>query len=465
MTTVEDVQRLAADFESFHARFADLFVRPETRHASRAYLRGLLSGAQRKNTWQMAEALGEHDPQALQRLLYQARWDADAARDRLEDFVVERFGDPQGIGVLDESAVAKQGMHSVGVKRQWCGRLGKQENCQVGVYLAYVSPRGHTFLDRRLYLPEDWCADEERLEEAKVPVSVQFATKPELGRQMLEHALGKGVPMRWVAGDEVYGNSPELRDWIDAQGLSYVMAIAKNTQVFASRATVEAPRQRTGGRPQTKARLAPGGPPAQKAEEVVTSWPASAWARLSVGAGEKGPRLYDWACARVWESRSHLPGREMWLVARRSVSDPKEIAYYYSNAPRRTSLYEIARVAAARWPIEQCLREGKGDCGLDEYEVRYFHSWYRHVTLSIMAHAWLASVHSQETMWMAGKKEIPRRGGTAGTRRGERAGGAPSIGDCPAVAASLSRADLSLVHLAALQATTGSPEPLSTPAC
>src|SRR5579863_3794683 len=394
--TLDELEQWASDFERFHARFAPLFRRSEPRQAARQYLRGLLSSVRRKNTWQMAEALGERDPQRLQRLLFDAEWDADALRDELQSFVVEEFGHPEGIGVLDETSFVKKGTHSVGVKRQYCGTLGKRENCQVGVFLSYVSEQGHTFLDRRLYLPEEWAQDEPRRKAAKVPKQVSFQSKPALGVAMLEHAWQRGVPMRWVTGDEGYADAPYLRDRIAQEGLWYVLAVSCSQRVWRQRPPVEGPQQQTGGRPRHKERLAAEAAPAQSVAEVVAAWPASLWMRFAVGAGEKGPRLYDWACERVIECREGLPGAELCLIARRSVSAPDEIAYYLSNAPIETPLATMAQGAGARWSVEQCFEEGKGETGLDEYEVRYWPSWHRHITLSMMAHAWLASIRRQQ---------------------------------------------------------------------
>ena len=214
----DEIDRYTAEFEMFHARFAHAFVRSEPREASRQYLRGLLAPVARKNCWQMAEALGQKNPQAMQRLLFGAEWDADAVRDELQAFVIERFGEADGIGIVDETGFLKKGTKSVGVKRQYCGTAGKIENCQIGVFLTYCSRRGYTFLDRRLYLPEEWCQDRERRRGARVPEQVVFQTKSQLAIQMLEHAWKRGVPMEWVTGDEIYGDDTRVRDRVAQAG-------------------------------------------------------------------------------------------------------------------------------------------------------------------------------------------------------------------------------------------------------
>jgi SRSO17 transposase len=395
--TEEELEQWQEEFEAFHARFADLFERSESREQVKKYLRGLLAQADRKNSWQVAEAVGDHLPDRMQRLLYRVAWDVDAARDRLQQFVIETIGSQEGIGVVDETSFLKKGTHSVGVARQDLGAAGKLENGQVATVLSYASREGHVFLDRRLYLPEaEWVWDRVRRREAHIPEDVRFETKPEQARVMLLHAWEQGVPMQWVTGDEVYGDSPRLRETIQEQGKHYVLAVSANTRVWTERPEVEAPQEQTGGRPRRAPRLAQGAPRARMVSEVVASWPSHAWKRLAVVEGEKGPIEYHWARKRVVESRDQLPGPDIWLLARRSVSDPRQIAYYLSYAPAKSALATLAFVASQRYTVEQCIEEAKGETGLDEYEVRFWHSWYRHITLSMMAHAWLASIRKQE---------------------------------------------------------------------
>jgi SRSO17 transposase len=375
---VEDLEEWSDDFAAFHARFASVFRRREPREQCAKYLRGLLALVKRKNGWQLAEVVGDKAPDRTQRLLYQDQWTADAARDILQELVKESFSDEEGVGVVDETGFLKKGRHSVGVKRQYSGTAGKVENCQIGTFLSYATRRGHVFLDRRLYLPEDWSADEPRRAQAQVPEQVRFQTKPEQAAEMLEHAWEQGISMRWVVGDEVYGESTQLRDTIRKHGCGYVLAVKVNTQV--------------------RIQHDPGVTPAgslRRVEEVVASWPESRWQRLTVAEGEKGPRVYDWAYQRVRESREGDFGPWAWLLARRAVNKATEIAYYLAYAPPETPLLTLAQVAASRYTVEQCIEEAKGETGLDEYEVRYWHSWYRHITLSMMAHAWLAFVRAK----------------------------------------------------------------------
>jgi SRSO17 transposase len=392
---MDTLDQWETEFVAFHQRFAGAFDRKEPRAQAAKYLRGLMAAVGRRNSWQVAEAVGDRIPDATQRLLYRAHWKAEDARDVLQEYIIEVFGEPEGIGVVDETGFIKKGRYSAGVKRQYSGTAGKVENCQIGTFLSYVTSKGHVFLDRRLYLPEEWAADTERRAHAKIPEKVVFQTKPEQAMDMLKHAWQQGVAMRWVTGDEVYGDAVKLRDVVAESGRWYVLAVSSTTPVWTERPAVVEPPVQAHGRPRTRVRLAAEAPPATIVTAVVASWPEQRWQRLTVAEGEKGQVIYDWAGQRVVESSHQLPGREAWLIARRSVHKPQEIAYYLSNAPAEMSLLQMARVASLRYTVEQCIEEAKGETGLDEYEVRHWHSWYRHITLSMMAHTWLAAIRYQ----------------------------------------------------------------------
>lgn len=298
----------------------------------------------------------------------------------------------QGIGVVDETGFLKKGSHSAGVQRQYSGTAGKCENCQIGVFLTYATSKGHTFLDRRLYLPESWCTDTERRARAKIPIETRFASKPAQAMQMLTQAWMMGVPMQWVTGDEVYGDSPDLRRLIAQQGRWYVLAVRSHLTVWLERPVVGLPPCQGTGRPPTHERVMDETVHPLPVVAWVAAWPESCWRCLTVAEGAKGPRTYDWAYQRIVENEGQLPGRDGWLLVRRSLSDPQEIAYYLSNAPAQTPLLKLAQGAATRFTVEQCIEEAKGETGLDHYEVRHWHSWYRHITLSLMAHAFGASL-------------------------------------------------------------------------
>lgn len=360
------------EFDALFARIAPVFSRPEVRHRAHAYLAGLLAPVQRRNAWQLAEHLGELTPDGVQRLLNAARWDADQVRDDLRTYVVEHLGDPSAVLVLDETGFLKKGDKSVGVQRQYSGTAGRVENCQIGVFLAYASQNGRTFLDREIYLPREWCQDRERRREAGVPDDVAFATKPQLAQRMLSRARDAGVPAAWVTGDSVYGQDRRLRIWLEEQEQPFVLEVACTEPLWA--ATERGPAQ-------------------VRADQLAAQGPPAQWERLSAGFGAKGPRLYDWT--RVPLFRLDWPGFEHWLLVRRSSADPDELAYYVVFAPAGTTLAELVRVAGSRWAIEECLESAKNEVGLDQYEVRRWEAWYRYITLSLLAHAYLTVLRAR----------------------------------------------------------------------
>ena len=361
----------AAALGALGDRLGRHFARAEPRRRVLAYLQGLLSPVERKNGWQLAEAAGEASPAAVQHLLGRAVWDADAVRDELRAYVAEQLGDAEAVLVVDETGFLKKGAKSVGVQRQYSGTAGRIENCQVAVLLAYASAAGHAFLDRALYLPREWAEDVARREEAGVPTGVAFQTKPQLARAMLERAFAAGVPAGWVTGDEVYGGDRRLRVWLEERGVAHVLAVKRSEPLWA--ATDRGPAQ-------------------VAAAVLVAALPAAAWTRLSAGDGAKGPRLYDWA--RVAIRPLADPARGYWLLARRSVADPTDLAYYVCFGPAAAALADLVRVAGTRWTIEAGIEAAKGEVGLDQYEVRRWDGWHRHVTLCLLAHAFLAATRA-----------------------------------------------------------------------
>jgi SRSO17 transposase len=371
---VEEVRAWAAGLVALHARIAGRFARAEPRRRVLAYLRGLLGNVGRKNGWQLAEHAGEATPDGMQRLLATADWDADLVRDDLRGYVVEHLGDPGGVLVVDETGFLKKGSTSVGVQRQYSGTAGKVDNCQLGVFLAYVGPQGRAFIDRELYLPRCWTDDPERCRAARVPVEVAFRTKPQLAQVMLERALDAGVPAAWVTADEVYGGDPALRGWLEGRGVTHVLAI-KCSEPLA----VPSPGSRDGSVRVSAERLA-----AAVAPEV--------WVACSAGHGAKGRRLYDWT--RVELAPPAAGGMARWLLVRRSRSDG-ELAFYACFGPADTSLLGLVRVAGSRWAVEEGFERAKGEVGLDHYEVRRWPGWYRHVTLALLAHAFLVVTRAQ----------------------------------------------------------------------
>lgn len=357
-------------FEELARRVAPRFGRKDLRLRAEAYLRGLLGRVERKNSWQLAEALGDATPYGVQRLLGRARWDADAVRDDLRAYVVERLGEPDGVLIIDETGFLKKGDKSAGVQRQYSGTAGRIENCQIGVFLAYRSAHGAAFLDRALYLPRSWIDDPARCREAGIPEDVAFATKPELARAMLRRALKSGVPARWATADEVYGSDSKFRRLLEESGLSYVVAVASAQRLFLDGAH-------------------------DRADAFADGLPVDAWHRLSCGAGTKGQRTYDWAFVAF----PPRPGGA-WtkgLLVRRAIAGPHERAYYLCRCPEGTTVAELARIAGCRWSIESAFEQAKQEVGLGGYEVRSWAGWHRHMTLSLLAHAFLEALRSGAT--------------------------------------------------------------------
>lgn len=353
----------AAELDRLHERIAGRFGRSEPRARVREYVSGLVAGLERKNGWTLAERAGEVSPDGMQRLLRHADWDTREVRDDVRDYVIENLGGPDGVLIADETGFLKKGIRSAGVQRQYSGTAGRTENCQIGVFLAYACARGHALIDRELYIPASWTADRDRCRAAGIPDDVEFATKPQLAQAMLARALGAGVPFAWFTADEVYGQAPYLRGWLEERDVFYVMAV-KRRDAFPG----------------------PAGP--QRADELVAAMPARSWQRLAVGAGAHGPREYHWA--RIPLQAGAKASRGHWLLARRSLRDPNEIAYYTCYGPRRSTVADLAWIAGSRWHVEECFQQAKNEAGLDHYQVRSWRAWHAHITLSMLALAWLA---------------------------------------------------------------------------
>jgi SRSO17 transposase len=358
---VETVNGWAANLEALHHRIAPHFRRAEPRRRALAYLHALVGQCDRKNGWQIAQQAGELTPDGVQRLLNAADWHADTIRDQLRSYVVEQLGAAGGVLIVDETGFLKKGTKSAGVARQYSGTAGRRENQQIGVFLAYASDRGCAFIDRELYVPDEWIANQDRCVEAGMPSTLQFATKSELAQQMLARVFEEGLPARWVVGDTIYGGD-ELRRWLDDQGRQYVLAVPCTHGIWTQAQQVAA-------------------------QTLVDQLAEEAWSCLSAGEGSQGPRRYDWACLSL--PYEHRPGWVHWLLVRRNLNDPTERAYYRVSAPTETSVQEMVRVAGRRWAIEEGFEQAKSEVGLDQYEVRCWTAWYRHITLALLAHAFL----------------------------------------------------------------------------
>ncbi|MEU1813559.1 IS701 family transposase, partial [Micromonospora aurantiaca] len=347
--------------------FAGRFGRVEPRRSATAFVSGLLADIEVKTCWQLAERAGHARPDAMQRLLYRAVWDADAVRDDLRDVVVARFGDSDGVLVVDETGDLKKGTHSVGVQRQYTGTAGRIENAQVGVFCGYASRHGHTLIDRRVYLPVSWTDDRGRCQAAGVPDEVVFATKSELAADMITAAVDAGVPVGWAAADEAYGNSSVFRTHLREHRLGYVLAVSRSHLVPLD-----------------------GGKTRVRADRVAVDLPASAWQRRSAGAGSKGPRFYDWAWLNdVCTDADPDDGGHHSLLIRRNTTTG-ELAFYRCWTPQQATLARLVRVAGIRWTVEESFQAAKGQVGLDQHQVRRWDSWHRFTTLALAALAVLA---------------------------------------------------------------------------
>jgi SRSO17 transposase len=429
--TREDAESWAQGLEEVMDRIGGRFGRVEPRRRALAYLRGLLSPVARKNGWQLAEVAGDRTPDGVQDFLARAHWDADLVRDDLRAYVVEHLGEAQAVLVLDETGFLKKGDKSCGVQRQYSGTAGRIENCQIGVFLGYASRYGQALIDRALYLPESWATDPQRCVAAGVPETITFATKPKLGRALLERAFATGVPCAWVVGDSVYGADHALRHCIEQHGRGYVLTVTSA--------------QRLG---------------LKSVKDWLEDVPARAWRRLSAGNGSKGPRLYDWVYLPYHAPTA--PGWQKGLLIRRKIKKLEAFTFYLTLAPTGTSLAELVRIAGTRWTVESCFETAKGEVGLDQYEVRSWTGWHRHITLALFAHAYLAALRKA-----AGGEKIrmgnrDRSRSAAGPAAAHRARTAPPALASGVGASARSRTHPRLVGVAPPPSAACSPLPLET---
>jgi SRSO17 transposase len=355
-------------FDEIYGRIARHFARSEARHRVKRYLFGLLDRVERKNGWQLAEATGETNPQGTQRLLNSADWNADAVRNDLREYVVEHLADEEsGVLIVDETGFLKKGEKSVGVGRQYTGTAGDTVNCQVGVFLAYASQKGAAFIDRALYLPEEWTKDRDRRAEARVPEEVVFESKIEQAEDMLDRAFEAQVPARWVVADSFYGRSGAFRGWLEERGQPYAVMMPKTNTVPLD------------GRK-------------KKIEQLVEQLPGDAYSEVTPAEDTGERRPWQWACIELLEDEER--GMSRWLLVRRGHEDPEDIAYWLAYGPPHTLTSELVRVCDRRWTIEECFSQAKGEVGMDQYEVRRWDAWHRYVTLCLLAHAFLAMTRS-----------------------------------------------------------------------
>src|SRR5437763_9784866 len=367
--TARQVAEWADEMTTAGERIGPRCARSEPRRRAAGYIRGLLGRAERKNGWQLAEYLGDPTPDGVRHLPARADWDADAVRDDLIGYVAEHLGHPDGVLGVDETGFLKKGAKSCGVARQYSGTAGRIEDCQVGVFLGYATRHGRALLDRALYPPKEWANGADRREGAGVPGEGGFATRIPRARRMVERAVAAGVPARWVAAGAAYGSDYHSRLTAENLGPGIVAGVRADFAIAA-------------GFRQVRVKA----PPARV--------PHDGWARLSCGSGAEGPRPYDRALFRTPCPDPEVYAR--WVLIRRSTSDPDAVAYFARGGPPGTTPDELVRVAGARWAVEDLFELAKGDCGLDEYEVRSWAGWHRHVTLSPFALVAAAVIRSRD---------------------------------------------------------------------
>jgi len=439
--TIADLDDFLDELAAYQAHYAPFF-RPDQRPWAGLYLRGLLTAdVARKNIEAMVLRLcgagpeADNQVRAAQYFISDGKWDDAAVLAAHQRLVDATLGDDDGVVILDGSDVPKQGTHSVGVIRQWCGATGKRDNCQAGVYLGYASRQGYTLLDRRLYLPEVWFTDAYRARwvACGIPDGTAFQTKHQLAAALVAGVMAeRRVRARWLTCDEGFGNHPALLDQIAAHDLWYLAEVPCDRLVWPLEEpdgtprprpqTWAPPRRTTGrGRPPAVERLQPGSPPRVRADEWAARVPAARWQRYRLLEGSQGPLVAEVVTVRVIQARDGLPGPESWLVIRRTLPSETEAPrskYYLSNAPAETPEPDLVRVSGLRWPIESCFTEGKSEVGLDHYEVRTWRGWHHHLTVVILAHFFLTRL----VLRLNRREGGPRPGGGAGTRAGGLAG-------------------------------------------
>jgi SRSO17 transposase len=387
----EDVQQMVDELERYYQEFRPAFERRDQAAHGWVYLKGLLSDLPRKVTERIALRFGVN-VRSLQHFMGQSTWRCEELLKRHQALVVETLGEADGVVLVDECGQVKQGKHSVGVARQWCGSVGKVANAQVGVYLGYASRKGHSFLDARLFLPEAWFAEaHQALRQAcGVPEALSFQTKPEIALALLEKALPRGeLPCQWVTADALYGDSPLFRDGIAALDKWYFVEVRCTTRIWLERPEVAVPPWQGRGRRPTRLRVCDPKQKALQVDDLAQQLPQAAWVRAKIKEGAKGPLVCDFACLRVIEVRDDLPGQELWLVIRRHLDDPTEVKYYFSNAPATIDPAELVRMSGMRWPVEIIFRTGKVEVGFDHYELRSWLGWHHHMLFAFLAHHFL----------------------------------------------------------------------------
>ena len=390
-----DLKNVAEELVAYHDEYADLYQRREQRQWAEFYLQGQLSDLERKTVEPMVLASKGRDVNAIravQQFLGEGTWDDEAILARREQLVAQDIGEPDGVLICDGSGFPKKGAHSVGVAPQYCGAVGKIANSQQGVFLVYLSSRDHTFVDRRLYVPEHWFSAEyaAKRERCGVPTGIEFQTEPELGLEMISGVVEREqLPFQWVCADEHYGMNPAFLDGVDALGKWYFAEVPKSTMLWPEEVEIMAPGKGRMGAPRKGPLVAPGTPKAQAVEQIGTKLPAALWRRDTIKEGSRGPIEAEFAFVRATAKRRRRPGHSVWVIFRRGLEPEADIKYYVSNAPADCRLPTLVRLSGSRWPVETALQEGKSELGMDHYETRTWRGWHHQMTLTFLAHHFL----------------------------------------------------------------------------
>jgi SRSO17 transposase len=408
---VHALRQLKPELDLFLERYAGLFGRDETQDHANRFVQGLLLGGDRRSVENIAEAIDGCVVRSLQKFIAQAPWADDEVVEELQRHVAEVLGDPDAALNVDETGFPKKGTKSVGVQRQYAGCLGRTDNCQIGVCVNYRSAAGHTLIDRRLFLPQEWAGDQPRRVEAGVPGMVVFRTKPELGLEMVRQAVERGLPFRWVTADSVYGGSPTFVQGVRELGKWYVVDSLADARVWLTEPElIPAGTKGARGRATTQPRVAT---KPERVDEVAARLPAKAWKRVVVAEGSQGPRVYEYAWIGAWFSEEGLPSGRERLLVRRSLGQQTEVKYHRSNAPVEVPLEKLAQVRGSHWSVEQSFEAAKGECGLDEYETRGWVGWHHHTALALLA-LWFLSLQRRRLGEKRAADDRPRGAGVAG---------------------------------------------------
>lgn len=389
--TVADIEHFLPELSSYLGLFAEAFAQRAHAVWSALYVQGLLGETVRKNVEQIALNLGVN-VRSLQHFIGQSHWSPVPLLAVHQRLVGATLGECDGVVLIDESGVIKQGSDSVGVAAQYCGAVGKVANSQVGVHLGYASRKGYSLVEGQLFMPEVWFSDEyaSKRQACGVPQELAFQTKPELGLALLQRTVTRGtLPFQWVVADALYGGAPAFRDGVAVVGKWYFTDIKCSTLLWRSRPAVYLPVRQGRGRPPTRWRLCNPTNRPLCVSDLVTALPADAWTTATIKEGSKGPIVCNFAALRVTEARNNLPGPELWLIIRQNLADPTQVKFYFSNAPANTPLHTFIRMSGMRWPIETIFEEAKGEVGFDHYEMRSWLGWQHHMLLVALAHHFL----------------------------------------------------------------------------